>query len=86
MNKFYLILAILIPTLAFSGVNIKNGNFYITYKDISVPEGKELSILELTIPIEQELVGWNGLGSEVETRLEISADGSVTVHEMVVAQ
>ena len=83
MNKFYLLLIILIPTMAFSGVNIKNGNFYITYKDISVPGGgKELSITR-TYNSYRTRVGWFGMGfgSEFETRLEISADGSVTVHE-----
>ena len=37
--------AMLMASMAFAGVNLKNGNFYISYTDIVVPGGgKKLEI------------------------------------------
>lgn len=84
MNLKNVLLALtLLPTLAFGGVNLKNGNFYITYTDIIVPGGDH--DLEVTRTFNAKSVdnGWFGFGwgSLYETKLVVSADGSVIVIE-----
>jgi YD repeat-containing protein len=73
----------MLPMLAFGGVNLKNGNFYITYTDIVVPGGDH--DLEITRTYNSKSIenGWFGFGwgSLYETKLIVSADGSVTVQE-----
>ena len=73
----------LIPAVVFGGVNLKNGNFYITYTDIIVPGGDH--DLEVTRTYNAKSVenGWFGFGwgSLYETKLMVSADGSVVVME-----
>ena len=73
----------LISSLAYSGVNLKNGNFYISYTDIVVPGGGKKLEITRTYNSKATSVGWFGFGwgSEFETRLEVSADGSVIIHE-----
>jgi YD repeat-containing protein len=68
---------------AMSGVNLKNGNFHISYTDIVVPGGgKKLEMLR-TYNSKSTDVGWFGFGwgNEYETKLVPSADGSVVIHE-----
>ena len=80
--KAFLVL-LLLPTLAWSGVNLKNGNFYISYTDIIVPGGgNDLEIVR-TYNSKSTEKGWFGFGwgSDFETYLSIGADGSVVVHE-----
>ena len=81
--KKILIAMMLIPTLVFGGVNLKNGNFYITYTDIIVPGGDH--DLEVTRTYNAKSIenGWFGFGwgSLYETKLAVSADGSVVVTE-----
>ncbi|MBY0516131.1 MAG: hypothetical protein K2P81_04440 [Bacteriovoracaceae bacterium] len=70
-----------LPVLA--GVNLKNGNFYISYTDIVVPGGGKKLEITRTYNSKATEVGWFGFGwgSDFETKLETSADGSVVIHE-----
>lgn len=72
-----------LATDAVAGVNQMNGNFYISYEDVKVPNaGRELTILR-TYNSNSAEIGWFGLGwaSLYETRLLFSIDGSITVAE-----
>lgn len=73
----------LMASLAQAGVNLKNGNFYISYTDIVVPGGGKKLEITRTYNSKSTEVGWFGFGwgSEFETKLEQSADGSVIIHE-----
>jgi len=78
-----MLLLLLIPTMAMAGVNLKNGNYYISYTDIIVPGGgMELEITRTNNSKSTEK-GWFGFGwgSDYETYVTVSADGSVIVHE-----
>ncbi len=68
---------------AFAGVNLKNGNFYISYTDIVVPGGGKKLEITRTYNSKSTEMGWFGFGwgSEFETRLEVSSDGSAIIHE-----
>lgn len=76
-------LLLLIPALATAGVNLKNGNFYISYSDIIVPGGGHDLEIARTYNSRATEKGWFGFGwgSDFETNLTVSADGSVIVHE-----
>ena len=85
MNIFkYLAVTIsLIPLCSSAGVNIKNGNFYISYTDIIVPgDGPNLQITR-TCNSKFPGKGWFGYcwGNYYETKITAAADGSVIVHE-----
>ncbi|MBT3585290.1 MAG: RHS repeat protein [Halobacteriovoraceae bacterium] len=69
--------------MAVAGVNLKNGNFYITYSDIVVPGGGHPLEIVRTYNSKSTEKGWFGFGwgSDYETFLTVSADGSVVVHE-----
>lgn len=73
----------LLSSLAYSGVNLKNGNFYISYTDIVVPGGGKKLEITRTYNSKATSVGWFGFGwgSEYETTLEKSSDGSVIIRE-----
>ena len=73
----------LLPMVAFGGVNYKNGNFYITYTDIIVPGGDHDLEVTRTYNAKSTENGWFGFGwgSLYETKLVVSADGSVVVIE-----
>ena len=77
------LLTFLISSFALAGVNLKNGNFYISYTDIVVPGGGKKLEITRTYNSKATEIGWFGFGwgSEFETRLEASADGSVVVYE-----
>ncbi|HXH73385.1 MAG TPA: DUF6531 domain-containing protein [Bacteriovoracaceae bacterium] len=77
------LMTLLMSSFAQAGVNFKNGNFYISYTDIVVPGGGKKLEITRTYNSKSTDVGWFGFGwgSEFETRLELSADGSVVVHE-----
>jgi YD repeat-containing protein len=68
---------------AFPGVNLKNGNFYVSYTDIVVPGGGKKLEITRTYNSRSADDGWFGLGwgSDFETYITVSADGSVIVHE-----
>lgn len=79
--SLFLIALMMIP--AYAGVNLKNGNFYISYTDIVVPGGGKKLEITRTYNSKSTEVGWFGFGwgSDFETKLEVSADGSIVVHE-----
>lgn len=81
--KKSLIALSLMPMMAFGGVNLKNGNFYITYTDIVVPGGDHDLEITRTYNSKSTDNGWFGFGwgSLYETKLSVSADGSVVVME-----
>jgi len=84
MKRIVLGLAVLLATLsAYAGVNLKNGNFYITYTDIVVPGGGNDLFISRTYNSQATEKGWFGLGwgSDYETFLVVGPDGSVTIHE-----
>lgn len=80
----YLIAFLLVVSqVALAGVNLKNGNFYISYTDIVVPGGGNKLEITRTYNSKATDVGWFGFGwgSDYETNLKVSADGSVVIHE-----
>lgn len=83
LKRFLVSLVLVFPAIVFSGVNLKNGNFYITYTDIIVPGGDH--DLEITRTCNSKSIesGWFGYcwGSLYETKLMVSSDGSVMVME-----
>ncbi len=81
--KKSLIAFALMPLVAFGGVNLKNGNFYITYTDIVAPGGDHDLEVTRTYNSKSTDNGWFGFGwgSLYETKLMVSADGSVIVME-----
>lgn len=68
---------------AFAGVNLKNGNFYISYTDVVIPGGGKPLKITRTYNSKATEIGWFGFGwgSDYETFLKVSADGSVVIHE-----
>jgi len=73
----------LLPLIGYAGVNLKNGNFYISYTDIGAPgKGEDLKIVR-TYNSKATRIGWFGFGwgSEFETFLSVSADSSIIIHE-----
>ncbi len=81
--KLFCIVLILISTSLFAGVNLRNGNFYISYTDIIVPGGGQPLEITRTYNSKAAEKGWFGFGwgSPFETYLTISADSSIVVHE-----
>ena len=77
-----LLLLLTLPAFVFSGVNLKNGNFYISYTDhsFSKTSGFELTRTYNSKATEIGLFGF-GWGSEIETRLFLIGDGSVLIKE-----
>ena len=84
MKKMVLTLALMVHSLAgLAGVNPKNGDFYISYKDLSVQKnGQALEILRTYNSLSTS-VGWFGYGwgSRLETRLIVLPDGSAVIRE-----
>lgn len=65
-----------------AGVNLKNGNYYVTYTDVSLSGRRDLEIRRTynsrsTFP---GMFGY-GWGSDYETYLDVQGDGTVVVHE-----
>jgi hypothetical protein len=73
----------LLPFTAFSGVNLKNGNFYISFTDIIVPGGGHYLEISRTYNSKATEKGWFGFGwgSQFETFLTVAPDGTVVIHE-----
>lgn len=65
-----------------AGVNLKNGNFYISYTDHSFSKTSGFEILRTynSKSIERGLFGF-GWGSEIETRLFAIGDGTIFIKE-----
>lgn len=82
--KILFAMLLALPLLAVAGVNPKNGNFYITYNDVSLKsDGHELDITR-TYNSKATQVGWFGYGwgSRYETHLIVLPDGSAVVKEI----
>ncbi len=81
MVKFLFLLAVSFSAVA--GVNLKNGNFYVSYTDIIVPGGGQDLEITRTYNSKSTENGWFGFGwgSNYETYLTVSPDGSVVIHE-----
>lgn len=83
MNRVILFFLLITSISVNAAVNPKNGNFYIAYADIIVSErGHNLEITR-TYNSQSKHNGWFGYGwgSEFETFLTVSADGSIVIHE-----
>ncbi len=82
MKKSFLLFLLLAST-SFAGVNLKNGNFYRSFVDITVPGAPKKFEIKRTYNSKTSEVGWFGFGwgSLYETKLIVSADGSIVVHE-----
>ena len=67
----------------FGGVNLKNGNFYISYTDLVVHHGDKSLKIERTYNSKSTEVGIFGFGwgSDFETYLVEQSDGSIVVYE-----
>lgn len=84
MKSLFLMMTLILSIQSvFAGVNLKNGNFYISYTDIIVPGGGNDLRITRTYNSQSPKKGWFGLGwgSDYETFLVVSADGSVIIHE-----
>ncbi len=83
VSKLILCLLSLGAVSAYSGVNLKNGNFYISYTDIIVPGGGKKLEMTRTYNSKSTSVGWFGFGwgNVYETSLTPSPDGCVVVNE-----
>ena len=70
------------PAISQASVSLKNGNFFVGYTDIVYPGGFEPKIERVynsKTPFKGAF-GW-GWGNEYEVYMNVSADGSVVVHE-----
>jgi len=78
-----LIILFFLAFSSYAGVNLKNGNFYVSYTDLIVPGGGHDLKIVRTYNSKSAEKGWFGFGwgSDYETFLTVSADGSVVVHE-----
>jgi hypothetical protein len=82
-RQLSVILLSLVTSATYAGVNLKNGNFYISYTDIVVPgTGKTLDMTR-TYNSKSTEKGWFGFGwgNIFETKLVKSPDGCVVIHE-----
>lgn len=82
-SKALLTILLAVPLIAMAGVNPKNGNFYISYQDVSLEkDGHKLSITRTYNSKSAEL-GWFGYGwgSKFEARLIALPDGSAAIKE-----
>ncbi|MES2681895.1 MAG: DUF6531 domain-containing protein [Pseudomonadota bacterium] len=70
------------PNPAFAGVNLKTGNFNISYTDLTLVGSRKIDITRTYNSVSTEL-GWFGYGwgSELETRLLVQGDGSIVIKE-----
>jgi YD repeat-containing protein len=85
MIRFRHLIFVVFSFLAMSvsaGVNIKNGNFYISYSDHDLTQfnGFEMMRTYNSKSVEKGLFGF-GWGSEIETRLYIIGDGHIIIKE-----
>jgi len=74
---------LILPAIAVAGVNSKNGNFFISYQDITQKSGENELNLSRTYNSKSTASGWFGYGwgTPFETRMTVMPDGSVVVRE-----
>jgi YD repeat-containing protein len=84
MKVLLVLSAILSISSAFAraDVSLRNGNFYVTFRDLSYPGGIEPKI-ERVYNSKSDFMGIFGYswGTEYETQIKIDSDGSILVHE-----
>ena len=82
-KKIFLTASLLAPLAATAGVRIQNGDFYITYQDITLEAGSHELALSRTYNSLASQIGWFGAGwgSPFETRLIAMPDGTAAVYE-----
>ncbi len=81
--SLWVALCVLSGGMASANVSIRNGNFFIAYTDIVYQGGLEPKVERVynsKTPYKTGMFG-PGWGTEYETYLTVSADGSVVVHE-----
>lgn len=89
LHSFFIFKALIVTlciaiycNIASAGVNVKNGNYYVTYVDL---ESSDSSLLNISRTYNSKSVyrGWFGFGwgSFFETRLYTSPDGSLFINE-----
>ncbi len=77
------VLSLLVAFSTHAGVNLKNGNYYMSFTDIIVPGTGESLTMTRTYNSKSTEIGWFGFGwgNIFETKLIKSPDGCVVVHE-----
>lgn len=77
----FIVLGISLST--FSGVHLRNGNFFVSYTDLAATEKGMTLELTRTYNSKSTYKGWFGYGwgTPYEVRLEASSDGSIMVYE-----
>lgn len=85
MKTLNLLIASLLaaPLLSHAGVNPKNGDFYISYLDITLPSAQHELKFHRTYNSLSSHRGWVGFGwgTVYETHLVVMPDGSAVIHE-----
>lgn len=68
---------------SFAGVHLRNGNFFVSYTDLSATEKGTTLELTRTYNSKSTYKGWFGYGwgTPFEVRLESSSDGSIMIYE-----
>ncbi|SNR63037.1 YD repeat-containing protein [Lutibacter agarilyticus] len=82
--KFFLVLILIQSTVLFAGVNLKNGNFYVSYTDLQqTTQYSAYQDLSRTYNSKATKIGLFGYGwgSKLETKLTAYPDGSVVITE-----
>jgi YD repeat-containing protein len=82
LSLVWVTLGLLVIENTFANVSLRNGNFYLAYKDIIYPGGFEPTI-DRIFNSKTGYKGWFGWGwgNSFEVYLTVSADASVVVHE-----
>jgi YD repeat-containing protein len=81
--KMFFTILLLLPSIAMAEVNIKNGNFFISYTDLLLKSAEHELYLQRTYNSKASGIGWHGFGwgTSFEARLLVMPDGSVVVRE-----
>lgn len=81
-KSLFLISGFLFSIHSFANVSIRNGNFFMSYTDLTYPGGYDLKIERIynSKTAFNGSFGW-GWGNELEVNLTVSADGSVVINE-----
>ena len=84
MNKKYtmafLLITVFFITIVNAGVNLKNGNFYISYTDVEFDKSFQVERTYNSKSVETGIFG-SGWGSEIEVHLLVLPDKSIMVFE-----
>lgn len=83
MMKTLLWAIVLFSLNTLAGVHLRNGNFFVSYTDLSATEKGTTLELTRTYNSKSTYKGWFGYGwgTPFEVRLEVSSDGSIIIYE-----